>query len=312
MVLRGPASRIHRPEREPEIGPDGHASGPARGGASDVAAGAVRHDRGVSTPARSYYEPLGPDRFRSTAATAGPWSPQAQHGGPPAALLGRALEALEDGSPRVVGRFTMDLLGPVPVQELTSTSAVLRPGRSVSLRQAELLDGSGRTVARAQGWAFPGTTWPEDEAPGGLGVPLEHGPEDGHHEELPPFWHRGYLDSVDWRWIEGAVTRPGRAEVWMRPRLPLVPGEELSPLQRLLACVDSASGVSAALDPAEWNFLNTELTVHVVRPPVGEWVCLRAETTLGTGSVGLAAAEVYDVHGLVARSAQALLVAPRS
>jgi hypothetical protein len=97
----------------------------------------------------------------------------------------------------------------------------------------------------------------------------------------------------------------------MRPLVRLVPAEELTPLQRLLACVDSASGVSAALDVDEWNFLNTELTVHVVRPPIGDWVCLYADTTLGPGSVGLAAAEVYDGHGLVARSAQALLVTPR-
>ena len=41
--------------------------------------------------------------------------------------------------------------------------------------------------------------------------------EDGRHEDLPGSWHRGYLDSVDWQWIEGAVTRPGSAVVWMRP-----------------------------------------------------------------------------------------------
>jgi hypothetical protein len=111
--------------------------------------------------------------------------------------------------------------------------------------------------------------------------------------------------------VEGAVTQPGPAVVWMRPLVPLLPGEELSALQRLLSCVDSASGASAALDPAEWNFLNTELTVHVVRPPEGEWVCLKAHTTLGGGAVGVAAAEVYDGRGLVARSAQALLVTRR-
>jgi acyl-coenzyme A thioesterase PaaI-like protein len=208
----------------------------------------------------------------------------------------------------VIGRFTMDLLGPVPVQELTVTTSVLRPGRTVSLRQAELSDPNGRVVARAQGWAFPAT----EDGPAGSGVPLEHGPADGHHEEPPASWARGYLDSVEWQWIEGAVTRPGAAVVWMRPLVPLVPGEEMTPLQRLLTCVDSASGASAALDPTEWNFMNTDLTVHVVRPPVGEWVCLRAETTLSTGSVGLAASEVYDEHGLVARSAQALLVTPRT
>jgi hypothetical protein len=51
--------------------------------------------------------------------------------------------------------------------------------------------------------------------------------------------------------------------------------------------------------------------VHVVRPPVGEWLCLHADTTLGPGSVGVAASEVYDERGLIARSAQALLVTPR-
>jgi acyl-coenzyme A thioesterase PaaI-like protein len=200
----------------------------------------------------------------------------------------------------------MDLLGPVPVGDLTVTTSVLRPGRTVSLRQAELADETGRVAARAQAWAFP-----EGVGPGGPGVPLGHGPDDGHHEDPPASWSRGYLDSVEWRWISGAVTRPGPAVVWMRPLVRLLPGEDLSPLQRLLGCVDSASGASAALDPAEWNFMNTELTVHLVRPPAGEWVCLSATTTLGSGSVGLAAAEVYDEQGLVARSAQALLVTRR-
>ena len=264
----------------------------------------------MNPPPESYYQPLENGRFSSSSATSGPWSPSAQHGGPPAALLGRALENLAEDVPRVIGRFTMDLLGPVPVADLTVTASVLRPGRTVSLRQAELSDGSGRVVARAQGWAFPEGEWPDGSGPGGFGEPPDHGPSDGRHEELPVTWLRGYLDAVEWRWIEGAVTRPGPAVVWMRPLLPLVPGEEMSPLQRLLTCVDSASGASAALDPAEWNFLNTDLTVHVVRPPVGEWVCLRAETTLSTGAVGLAASEVYDELGLVARSAQALLVTP--
>jgi acyl-coenzyme A thioesterase PaaI-like protein len=264
----------------------------------------------VTPSTASFYEPVGGDSFAATAAAAGPWSASAQHGGPPAALLGRALEGTDEGTPRVLGRFTMDLLGPVPVDTLRVTSSVLRPGRTVSLRQAELSDETGRVLARAQGWAFPAVEQRVTPATGS-DVPLEHGPGDGRHEDPPPSWHRGYLDAVEWNWIEGAVTRPGPAVVWMRPLVPLVPGEEMSPLQRLLSCVDSASGASAALDPVEWNFLNTELTVHVVRPPVGEWVCLKARTTLGGGAVGVAVSEVYDERGLVARSAQALLVTPR-
>jgi acyl-coenzyme A thioesterase PaaI-like protein len=265
----------------------------------------------VTLSAASFYEPLEGDRFAPTSATAGPWSASAQHGGPPAALLGRALEAIDEGSPRTIGRFTMDLLGPIALDPLQVTSSVLRPGRTVSMRQAELSDESGRVLARAQGWAFPSVE-PGGGPADGTDVRLEHGPDEGHHEDPPPSWHRGYLDAVEWSWVEGAVTQAGSAVVWMRPLLPLVGGEEPTPLQRLLTCVDSASGASAALDPAEWNFLNTELTVHVVRPPVGEWVCLKARTTLGGGAVGMAASEVYDERGLVARSAQALLVTPRA
>lgn len=38
------------------------------------------------------------ETFESLPSTAGPWSPEAQHGGPPAALLGRALERLPEAA----------------------------------------------------------------------------------------------------------------------------------------------------------------------------------------------------------------------
>ena len=207
----------------------------------------------------------------------------------------------------MIGRFTMDLLGPVPVGELAvDRSCCDRAGPSRSGRPSSATNAAGSWRGPRAGHSR--TVWPRVRVRVGLGVPLEHGPADGHHEDPPASWSRGYLDSVEWRGSTARSTQPGPAVVWMRPLVPLVPGEEMSPLQRLLTCVDSASGASAALDLAEWNFMNTELSVHLVRPPVGEWVCLRAETTLATGAVGLAASEVYDENGLVARSAQALLV----
>jgi hypothetical protein len=52
----------------------------------------------TALPEAFHHRP-GPDRFVSTHATAGPWSPKWQHGGPPSALLGRAMEqhAARDG-----------------------------------------------------------------------------------------------------------------------------------------------------------------------------------------------------------------------
>jgi acyl-Coa thioesterase superfamily protein/acyl-CoA thioesterase superfamily protein len=256
-----------------------------------------------------FYRPDGPSRFLSTASTAGPWGPESQHGGPPAALLTRAVESLSrPDDDRVVGRLTMELLGPVPVGPLRVEASVVRPGRTVEMCEAWAYDvRRDRPCARATAWLFP----VHDDGPVQDDEPPSHGPDDGVHKDPPASWSAGYLDAVEWRWIRGAVTEPGPGLVWMRPRVDLVEGELMSPVQRLMTCVDSASGVSAALDPATWGFLNTELTVHVLRPPVGDWVCLDAKTTLGPGSVGIATSKVYDERGLVARSAQALLVAKR-
>lgn len=250
----------------------------------------------------------GRETFVSAPCTAGPWSTETQHGGPPAALLARAVERIDTGSPRVVGRLTTELLGPVPVGPLSVEATVVRPGRSVELCEATLYDEErGRPVARASAWRLPaGGTGPRQQPD-----PPTHTPADGVHHPRPASWSGGYLDAVEWRWIKGASTEPGPAVVWMAPHVDLVAGEPMSPVQRLMTCVDSASGISAELDPGEWGFLNTELSVHVVRPPVGSWLCVSAETSLGGGSVGLTTSSVHDEEGLVARSAQTLLVTPR-
>lgn len=264
-----------------------------------------------SVPEVAFYDATGPDpdgreTFDSRPDTAGPWTASAQHGGPPAALLTRAIEALPEAEGRVIGRITVELWGPVPVGPLATDAAVVRPGRSVALAKAQLYDvAADRPVATASAWLLP----VHADGPG-ADVPPGHCAADGLTRPRPTTWNGGYLDAIDWRWIRGGLEEPGTGVAWMRTP-DLVAGESITPIQRVLTCVDSASGISAALDLARWAFLNTELTVHVLRPPVGEWVCVDAETTLGTGSVGVCTSSVYDEVGLVARSAQTLLVVRR-
>ena len=94
-------------------------------------------------------------------------------------------------------------------------------------------------------------------------------------------------------------------------RYPLVADEETGPLERVLAIADSGNGASSELDLHSWHFINPELTVHLHREAVGEWICLDAQTTISTGGAGLATSTLSDLDGLVGVGAQALLVAPR-
>jgi hypothetical protein len=99
--------------------------------------------------------------------------------------------------------------------------------------------------------------------------------------------------------------------VWARPRFELVDGEPTSGVCRLLTVVDSASGLSARLDPTRWLFPNTELSVHLHRTPCGEWTGLRADTVVGPAGAGVATSIVFDRNGNVGNSAQLLTLRSR-
>jgi len=76
----------------------------------------------------AFFEPAGPDAFLATPATAGPWSAQAQHGGPPSALVARAFERHEPTESQRLARVTVDILQPVPVGKVSVRTRMVRPG----------------------------------------------------------------------------------------------------------------------------------------------------------------------------------------
>ncbi len=80
---------------------------------------------------------------------------------------------------------------------------------------------------------------------------------------------------------------------------------------RALLIADSGSGVSAALDPARFLFINVDLTVVLQRDPAEEWMLLDAASAIGGEGTGLAETILSDVAGECGRTLQTLLVAPR-
>jgi acyl-CoA thioesterase len=255
----------------------------------------------------SFFVPDG-DRFLPTDLARGPWSADAAHAGPPAALLGRAVEQLEPRAGMVVSRFVVEILRPVPLRPLTVTTAVVRPGRRVQLAEAVLRDGD-REIARASVWRIRPQEALEHD------VNLERTALPAPHDcpEVPGFpvpWRPNYFDSMEWRHATGSWTEPGPAAMWMRMRVPLLPDEPVSPLTRVLAAADSANGISWELDFGRFLFVNLDLSVHLARMPEGEWVCLDATSRLGRNGIGLSQSRLWDERGRFAAGAQSLLVSP--
>ena len=254
-------------------------------------------------------------RVEAGPSTAGPWFPGAQHMGPPSALLVRALERAAPRDDVRLARLTVEVLGRVPLGELTVTAEVIRAGRTIELVSAELV-ADGRAVARAAGW-FHGVvdtaavaTDPTSAGSAGHLPPMPE-PDAGTRRPRPQGWLPGYLDSVDWRWLGGGLDAAGPGRAWGRLRTVVVDGEEPSPAQRVAAIADSTNGIGARLDLNRWIFVNTDMTLHLFRPPRGVWTGLDADSVVGPDGAGTAFSTVHDVDGPVGRVAQALTVRPR-
>jgi hypothetical protein len=261
--------------------------------------------------ARALYT-LDGDHAVPAELTRGPWDPAAQHGGAPAALVAHLVERLAGGEGMRVVRMTFELLRPVPIAPLQWSAEVVRPGRRVGLLEAELRH-EGEPVfraralrIRAEDGAVPPVPFPDDE-------PSPPGPDDGELSVASFGVTRPWFgeDGMDIRFVAGALEEPGPAIAWYRLRVPVVAGVPVTPLQRAAAAADFGNGASAALDWTRYVFINPDLTLYLLREPVGEWVCLQARTTLDPAGIGLAQSVVRDRNGPFGRAVQALYVAAR-
>ena len=202
----------------------------------------------------AFYVPEGNGVFASTPATAGPWGPESQHGGPPAALLVRAFELTEPQQRSRIARFAMEILRPVPVAPLTIRAAIVRPGRRVALLRG-VVEAGGQEVLLAHAWRLQVPEEPAVAVPDAFKVP-----------PIPPpapmaAWRGayvdGYMSAIEWRPVAGSLGKPGPGVAWTRARLPLVAGEETSPFARAALVADSGSGVSASVDFSKWHCITS-------------------------------------------------------
>lgn len=237
-----------------------------------------------------------------------------------AALVARAAEQCKPAADMHISRLTLELLRPVPLIPLEVVAIVTRPGRKVQIVDVRVSsDGTDfawgralriRRLAEDREPGVPESLRAAASEPAGIVVPP--GPEKGTVTEAIVQGYRAFHNSgAELRFVRGKFAARGASTVWVRLAVPVVAGEEPSPVQRVAAAADFGNGVSSVLDFQSWTFINPDLSVFLNRSPAGEWICIDASTRLGAPGVGLSECGLWDLDGPIGRSLQSLLIEPR-
>jgi hypothetical protein len=228
-------------------------------------------------------------------------------------MVCRAIESVaQEHGLTHIGRLTANLLRPLPIGEMEIEVTTDYAGRNAAHFSARVW-GSGKELARFTALAQREV---ELSLPDALdGHPLPQAPKTPGQSAIQrmPFGRlaTGYADLVENRIASGAFFG-GRCAAWFRLQQPLVEGETPSGYQRVAVAADSGNGISAVLGFARYSFVNSDLTINLLRRPVGEWICVDARTLLAPNGCGLAESQLFDETGLIGRATQSLLVRARA
>lgn len=254
------------------------------------------------------------DVWHPTSLSSGPWDPQAQHGGAPAALLVHIAETAMADPAWQLSRLTLELIKPVPVAPLTVEQQLQQSGRSTARLTCDVYAGDV-LVARAHALMVRGEAFaPPAAIPGWSPEQLLPLPDDCQESLQIPGMKKNlsfYHAAMDHRMAQGDASGPGPAATWFRLTVPLVEGQPTSPAMRAAAAADFGSGVSWVLSAEHYLFSNADLSLHLHRAPQGEWIGLLAETHIDAGGIGTAFSRLYDSKGLVGVAAQTLVLRQR-
>ena len=227
---------------------------------------------------------------------------QGLQGGGVAALMCASAQA--EAQARGWGRpasVMTSFLRPAPVAPLEVTIRALKEGRRASFVDADL-SADGKTIA-CQRLCFLNAV----DAP-------TYGPR---ADELPqdfatlPQRLRERPDKADWMWSAMEVRQERADRLWFRLRHPVCEGAD--GFAAALIAADWAHGIlppEGATDRGDIAIPNTDLIVHFVRPPHGEWIGVEPISAWHSDGVGAGWASLYDATGAFGRVSMSIAVTP--
>lgn len=240
----------------------------------------------------------------ATQLTQGPWDPNSQYGGTPAALLTWVVEGVPTLVPMRIARITVDMHRRVPLGRLAVATEIVREGKRLQVVVATIADPDGVEVARATALRFRLGAGPD--APTDPHRPPIATPAWGSVREYHPRSDdlNGFMDAMESR----DAGTPGAATSWYRATQPVIAGEEPSPTVRLAWASDFTANSGNYLDLGRWSAINADLTINVSREPQGEWTGVATRAWYSTDGIGHARADLFDRDGLVGTCTASLLV----
>lgn len=250
----------------------------------------------------AYFRRLDEQTYQPTSHVGGAWVTDEQHIAPTFGLLTHVIEQQRGGDLQVA-RLSFDILGVLPLTPMEVSLEVLRPGRTIELVEATVTQG-GRAAVRGRAWLLS-----RQDSDAVQGSPIEPLPAPAEVPAWDPttVWPGGFIDSIELRRDQRA---PGDADFWARTPHELIDGEQVSPLARLVGLFDIANGMTVREDPREVRFPNLDLTAHLFRHPVGEWLGFRTTVSFGESGLGVTSSVLHDETGPFGTLAQSLTVRP--
>lgn len=243
-----------------------------------------------------------------TELTRGPWSHGVMHGGPICGLLAWAIEKRLDRDDLACTRLTVEILSGVPVENLMTSAEVVKNGKQTAVAEASISH-EGKMLARATSqWLVQPQQLVvnEEEVPE---IPLERA-DPGSHPDME-YPRPGFnADAVELRILSGSTEEPGPGRIWARLDHLLVAGESPSMFQQIATLSDLGAAVGWEHSDDDQPFINTDVTLQLLRPPQSEWILFESEAQRVSNNLACCRTTLMDPKGPLGWVLQSQMVAP--
>jgi acyl-coenzyme A thioesterase PaaI-like protein len=254
------------------------------------------------------------DAFVGTILIQGGWHPNEANGAMVLALLGHCLEDVPSLVPMTISRFTADLQRPVPLgRPLRVVPTIVREGKKIQVVQLELTVDDVVHV-RATALRLRDADLSDLDVPGSTSdarpADLMARPADSLGVMEPSADRPGFLGAVEM--CRAPLLDGSGHGTWLRLHAPVVAGLPNRDTARLVVGFDFSNLIGVSDHPTSVTLINPDITGHVLRPPVGEWIGITGETRFNPGmGRGISFATLSDDDGVFAVASLSQLIQSR-